>query len=153
MARTLSFSDPRLSRRLRLGALLAACAPAAALPGLARAAVAGRLHFPPDVAAGPWAGAVWTTAGAATAALAGALLGPLRSRRWPATFAAVLCACPVAVALALAEQPLGPALSRVDWGTTAVVPLVVGVVVAVHYDRIAEEACRGAARVTARRTR
>ena len=119
--RDLSFTDPRLSRRLLLGAWLGViAAPSVALLDLLRIAFGSRYRV--DL----WVRTLTMAGAAALAALLAAACGPWWRRRRVAAVLGALCTLPLAIAHSLAADPRGPAPFRVHWWPVLLVAVVGG---------------------------
>ena len=136
--RDLSFSDPRLSRRLLLGALLAAVfSPVGAVPDLVRAATGPRFQLVRGTEYDVWVGAGATAAAAAVTCLAVCALGPLWRRRPVATLLGAACGLPLAAAYSVASAPHGPTPYSVDWAVALLVAAACGGAVAWSHPEMA----------------
>ncbi|MDF1501719.1 hypothetical protein [Roseisolibacter sp. H3M3-2] len=134
--RDLSFTDPRLSRRLLLGAWLAViAAPSVALLDLLRIAGGSRYRVERGTEYDLWVRAAAVAVAAALASLLGAAFGPWWRHRRVAALLGALCTLPLAVALSLAADPRGPAPFRVRWGLVLIVAACGGVAVALEHPR------------------
>jgi hypothetical protein len=144
--RDLSFTDPQLSKRLLLGAMLAmAAAPAAASLDLWRAATGPRFQVVRGTEYDVWVGAAATGAAVALACVLGSALGRSWRRRPAAAVLAAACGLLLSGAQSIAEAPRGAAPYRVDWPMALFTAGLCGAIVAWKHPKFARDFANAAA--------
>ena len=149
--REVSPTDPRLSKRLQFGALLAVCAPGAALVDIVRAATGPRYQVVRGTEYDLWLeiaaeGGAWILA-----SIVGAALGPLWRRRPVAALLAAACTLPLAAAQSIAADPHGPTPHRVRWLIVLFLSALIRAIVAWKHPKFAQEMKEGRLLARARR--
>ena len=147
----LSFFDPRLSHRLRLGVRLSLGAPLIALLSVALAPWGGRFQVVRGSEHDLWVEAGGLALGYVIACLVGTAFGPLWRRRAPASLLAATCGFPLAALQSLAENPHGPAPYHIHWIRALSISVVIGGLVAWRYGTLARVTANAHAARLARR--
>jgi hypothetical protein len=150
--RDLSFTDPRLFRRLQCGALFAAVgAPLTALAHVAPFALSRRGSAAPVTAHDLWLEVGVLAGSVVLASFLAAAFGPLMRRRASATALAALCALPFGAAVTFVTPVDGQAPHRVQWWFTLLLAVVISGGVAWRYDELARSIAAAALLARARR--
>lgn len=150
--RQLSFTDPRLSKRLQLGLLCGVGGGiGAVLLDVVRAATGPRYQVVRGTEYDLWLEIAAVIAAAVIGCLIGAAFGPLWRRRSAATLLAAVCVLPLAVAQSIAANPRGPTPHRIGWPSTLIVVVVVAAIMAWKHPQLARDFENGLIRARARR--
>lgn len=138
--RQLSFTDPRLSKRLQLGLVFGAVGGlGAAFLDIVRAVTGPRYQVVRGTEYDLWLEIGAVMGAVMIGSLVGAGFGPLWRRRSMAALLGAVCALPLVVAESIAARPHEPVSYHIDWLWTLILPAFVAAIVAWKHPQYARD--------------